>query len=319
MAVLFLLLGFILVVGGGKYLVSSSVQIARHYKLSAMVVGLTVVAFGTSAPELWVSMGANLAGHPDIAIGNILGSNIANIALVLAFVAVICPIEIKSKTIIHDWIIMIVLSVLSLLFLAIDGKLSTLEAAALFAILLLFTYRSLHKNTAQKEAAKEADFIAPTMPIWKAAGIIVLACVALSFGSDFLVKGASSIAAYFGVDERIISMTLIAFGTSIPELSTSVIAALKKEMDISVGNIIGSNIFNIGAVFGLTGMVKPINTPDFFQRYNLDMLMVLLVALLLLLFIIPLYKAKITRLKGLFFLLLYVMYLGALFYSVSLV
>jgi cation:H+ antiporter len=316
MSILYLLLGFVFVVFGGKYLVNSSVQIARHYKLSSMVVGLTVVAFGTSAPELWVSFGANITGHSDIAIGNVLGSNIANIALVLACVAVIYPIQIISKTILRDWLFMFVLTALALLFLS-NNTLSRIESGILFLILIAFIYVSLTSKKAEScDDTKEDGCVPPTMTLWKAIILVFLSCITLSFGSDFLVRGASGIALYFGVDERIISISLIAFGTSIPELSTSIIAAVRKEMDISVGNIIGSNIFNIGAVFGITGLAKPIETADFISRYHIDMIMVTVVSIILMLFIVPLYKAKITRIKGALYLALYSIYIAALFFNI---
>ncbi|MFO7869522.1 MAG: calcium/sodium antiporter [Bacteroidales bacterium] len=313
--VIFLLSGLVFVVVGGEFLVKSSVQIARHYGLSSMVVGLTVVAFGTSAPELFVCLDANISEHADIALGNVLGSNVANIALVLACVSIIYPIKIVSQSILQDWIVMFLSTVL-LLFFFIDNNLSRLEAGVLFTILLLFIYRSLRQKNIDHRADNN-KCIPPVIPMWKASLIALGACVALSVGSEFLVNGASEIAIYFGVDERIISISLIAFGTSIPELSTSIIAAIKKQIDISVGNLIGSNIFNVGAVLGITGIIKPIEISDFVFRYNVDIIMVCLVSMLLLFFILPLYKVKITRIKGFIFLSLYCIYIIALFYNVT--
>ena len=309
LAVFFVLLGFLLVVLGGKYLVVGSVDIATRFRISTMVVGLTVVAFGTSAPELWVSLHANLNGHPDIAVGNVLGSNIANIALVLALVAIVNPIKIVSPTLLRDWISMFVFSALAVAFLFNDS-LCRINSGLLLLGLIAFIFFSVRKS---KKLCEVIEFAKPEYSLFKAILIIVGACVALSYGADFLVRGATEIARHFGVDEKTISITLVAFGTSIPELTVSLAAAFKKQMEITVGNIVGSNIFNIGAVFGITGLVYPISVHGFFEKYALDYSIMLLVSLLLIIFLLPLYKVKLTRLKGGFLFSIYIVYIISLF------
>ena len=309
MAVLYVLCGFVLVILGGKYLVYGSVELANRFKISTTVIGLTVVAFGTSAPELWVSVNANITGHPDIAVGNIIGSNIANISLVLAFVALIYPVKILSTTIFRDWVFMFAFAVLTILF-SLNDDISRFDAAVLISGLLVFVFISFRHA---KKHAKDMVFEPAKIQVWKASLFVVISCVALSYGADFLVRGASDIARHFGIDERTISITLVAFGTSIPELSTSVMAAIKKEMEITVGNIIGSNIFNIGAVFGIAGLINPIEIPNFFSKYLFDNMMMLLASMLLLISILPLYRTSITRLKGGLLLSLYLVYIYLLF------
>lgn len=309
LAVLYVLLGFLLVVLGGKYLVVGSVDLANRFRISTMVVGLTVVAFGTSAPELWVSLHANLQGHPDITVGNVLGSNIANIALVLALVAIVNPIKIVSPTLLRDWIIMFLFSAVAVALLFNDS-LCRLNSGFLLLGLFLFVYFSIRKS---KKLCAVKEVVPPTLSLFKAISFIVLSCVALSYGADFLVKGASGIARFFGIDEKTISITLVAFGTSIPELTVSLAAAFKKEMEITVGNIVGSNIFNIGAVFGITGVVSPITITGFFEKYALDYSIMLLVSVLLILFLLPLYKVTLTRVKGGILFSIYLVYVCILY------
>ena len=309
MAILYVLLGFVLVILGGKYLVHGSVELANKFKISTAVIGITVVAFGTSAPELWVSVNAAISGHPDISMGNVIGSSIANISLILGIVALIYPIQVLSTTIIRDWAFLFFLAVLSVLFV-INNDISRIDAGILFFVFITFVFTSFKQS---KKNAKSMSFEPAKIPAWKSLLFIVFSCVALSYGAEFIVQGASEIARYFGVDERTISVTLIAFGTSIPELSTSIIAALKKEMEISIGNIIGSNIFNIGAVLGITGLVNPIEIPNFFSKYLFDNSMMLFVSILLLILILPLNKAIITRAKGGLLLTTYFVYIYLLF------
>lgn len=305
MSILLLLIGLTLLVFSGKYLVLGSVQIAQRFKISSMVVGLTVVAFGTSAPELLVSVKAAISGHPHIAIGNVIGSNIANIALVLALTALVLPIVVKSASLLRDWLVMFALSALFVVF-TINNIFSRTEAAILFAILLVYIFYSIKKSRASNE---NEVFEEPKFSMWITIAIVIASCIGLSYGAEFLVSGASDIARDFGVDERTISISLVAFGTSVPELTTSLMAAFKKQMDISIGNIIGSNIFNIAAVLGITGMIQPIEIPDFFATYSFDMMSMLFVSLLLILLLLPLQKGILTRPKAAIFFSLYIGYI----------
>lgn len=257
MNILMLLAGFVLLVLGGEFLVRSSVAISLKLNISRMIVGLTIVSFATSAPELIVSLKAALDDHSDIALGNIIGSNIANIGLILGLVAMIHPIVIGRFFKILHWPAMMVFSILMYLFMMSDLEINRIEGIALFALISFFVYlliRFRSKDSDAEEIDENLQKISGIkITIW-----LIISALSLYFGSEWLVSGAVNIATSVGVSERVISLTVIAVGTSLPELSASVVAALKKEKAISLGNLVGSNIFNIGSVIGLTAMIHPI-------------------------------------------------------------
>ncbi len=294
MEYLLLLVGFILLLFSGKYLVVGSVSLANYFKVSKLVIGVTVVSFGTSAPELFVSLFANLSGHPEVALGNVIGSNIANIALVLALTALIFPIPVKKASVKLDAPVMLLVSFLLLLFLYSKFVLSRWEGILFIVILVLYIVFLIYKS--RKDKTEEDEELSSEVPIWKAIGFVLLATGGLALGSNLLVTNASFIAIRFGVSERIIAITVIAFGTSLPELATSVVAAFKKEMDISIGNIIGSNIFNILAVLGVSSTVKSMSVAENFVK--VDIIWMLAISFLLFLFILPFKGGRLTRLKG---------------------
>jgi cation:H+ antiporter len=305
MDILFLLLGLVLLALAGDLLVRGSVSLAGHFKVSKLVVGVVLVSFGTSAPELVVSLDAAIKGHPDIAIGNVIGSNIANIALVLGLTAIILPVKVRKKAIHFDWSVMMLISVLFYLF-CLNLRLQFIEGIVFILILGAFIFRSIHKS--RKEKLKlVAESIPPRHTMFVSIILVVLSAFGLIYGADFLVKGASNIASKMGVDERIISVSVIALGTSLPELATSVAAALRKELDIFIGNIIGSNIFNILAILGITSMVKSIDINPMVLKF--DIFWMLGISMLLFLFILPIRKAVVSRWKGLVFVSIYVLYI----------
>ena len=296
---LFLILGFTLLIASGNYLVKSASDIANHFNISKMVIGLLVVSFGTSAPELLVSLQAAFKGMPEMALGNVIGSNIANIALVLGLTAIIFPIIVKSKTIMWDWGLMFLASIMLFLFIH-DNFLASYEGIIFLIVLgsyILFTIKQ-NKIPENKIPDEKSN-------LWIASILLIGSMVGMYFGSDFLVDSASNIAKSWGVSEKVISVTIIAFGTSVPELATSVIAAFKKEMDISIGNIIGSNIFNILSILGITVLVHPIKINA--ETLNTDMYWMLGIALLLL-FPILIWK-KINRIFGFLFISIYFSYI----------
>lgn len=252
-----LIIGFILLVLGGEFLVRSSVAISLKMNISKMIVGLTIVSFATSAPELIVSLKAALDEHSDIALGNIIGSNIANIGLILGLVAMIHPIVIGRFFKILHWPAMIIMSLLMFLFMQSELVVSRLEGLALFALISLFVFLLIRFRSKDPDADEIDDTLQQISGI-KILFWLTISALSLYFGSEWLVEGAVNIASAHGVSERVISLTVIAVGTSLPELSASVLAALKKEKSISLGNLIGSNIFNIGSVIGLTAMIHPI-------------------------------------------------------------
>ncbi len=299
------LFGFFILIGSGNFLVKGSVSMAKHFGLSSLVIGVTVVAFGTSAPELLVSVQAAIADHPEIALGNVIGSNISNIALVLAITAVISPISVNRNSIIIDWPVMMTAGILLGIF-SLDNSLQFTEGLVLNLILLVFIWFSI-KNSKKSETVKpKEDAGNKSMKLPVSLGLIIISSAGLALGAKLLVDNSSSIATNLGVSERAIAISMLAVGTSLPELVTSVIAALQKETDISIGNIIGSNIFNILSVLGITALIKPMEVSPVIQ---IDILVMLLISLLLLFMMIPARKAKITRVEGILLILSYIIYL----------
>ncbi|MBI9068035.1 MAG: calcium/sodium antiporter [Salinivirgaceae bacterium] len=298
---LFLILGFVTLFMSGKYLVVGSVQLAKLFKIPTLIVGLTIVSFGTSAPELIISLKAALSGHPDIAIGNVVGSNISNIALVLGITAIIFPIPVASKLLKFDWPIMMGLSILLFIF-GLSGFLTWWNGLFLILAIIIYNVISVIKGR-QNSETEEYNSVVPWY--WSVL-IIAASSVGLIFGADWLVNGASGLARNFGISERIISVSIIAFGTSVPELSTSVIAAFKKETDISIGNIIGSNIFNIAAILGITSLVAPISVNKVILWS--DMLWMLGISLLLLLLMLG-KTGRLKRWSGVVLILSYSLYI----------
>ncbi|GAA4315845.1 calcium/sodium antiporter [Pontixanthobacter gangjinensis] len=259
MSVVFLLIGFVLLVIGGEFLVRSSVALSLKLNISRMVIGLTVVSFATSAPELLVSLQAAIDGFSDISLGNVIGSNIANIGLVLGLTAMVSPLMVDRDFYRINWPIMMIFSIILYFFLQSNNTLSRIEGGALLLGLVIYLFilirRSRRKDEVIVEEVDESlrDVRGFKMTIWLLIGIF-----ALWGGSELLVKGAVDLATQLGVSERVISVTVIAVGTSVPELAASLIAAMKKEKAISLGNLIGSNIFNIASVLGLTAIIKPV-------------------------------------------------------------
>lgn len=263
MSILWVFLGLVLLVVGGEYLVRSSVALSFKLNISKMVIGLTVVSFATSAPELLVSLQAALSGAPDIALGNVVGSNIANIGLVLGITALISPLAISKDFYKLNWPVMMLVSIMLYVFLSNDRKLSVIEGIALVVSLVVFLVVLIRNAKVEaKQLMEEVDDVLATVSNFKIFIWLLIGGVALYFGSEWLVTGAKDIAQSLGVSERVISVTMVAVGTSIPELAASVIAALKKEKAISLGNLIGSNIFNIACVLGITSIIHPINVND---------------------------------------------------------
>ena len=276
--------GFVLLFLGGDWLVDGGVALARRFRISPLVIGMTIVAFGTSAPELLVSLISAIKGSSGIAIGNVVGSNIANIGLILGLTAIIYPIDTNNRKVTANGLIMIFASLLLLAFSMRNG-ISRVEGIIMFAGLLLFTIISIRKGRSnQDEISSDPDDKKPMKPLL-ALLLVVISCVMLSFGADFLVDGATSMAKALGVSDKIIGLTIVALGTSLPELAASVAAAIKKEMDISIGNIIGSNIFNILCVLGISASIRPIGFE--FIQYRTDFIIMILFAGALLLFIRP--------------------------------
>lgn len=261
MSILLVLLGLVLLVVGGEFLVRSSVALSFKLKLSKLVIGMTVVSFATSAPELLVSLQAALDDVTDIALGNVIGSNIANIGLVLGVTALISPFVVDRDFYRLNWPMMMLMSFALYFFLKNDMLISTTEGILLFISLCVFLFlliRNSRRSLSKLPVDDEIDDTLAEVSSFKIMLWLLIGCAGLYFGSEWLVDGAKSLAQFMGVSDYAISVTVIAIGTSVPELAASVIAALKQEKAISLGNLIGSNIFNIASVLGLTAMIKPI-------------------------------------------------------------
>ncbi|HDR89875.1 MAG TPA: calcium/sodium antiporter [Bacteroidetes bacterium] len=303
-----LILGLVLLLFSGEFLVRGGTSLARNFRVSNLVIGVTVVSLGTSAPELVVSIDAALTGHPAISIGNVIGSNISNMALILGLVALILPIPVNRDSIRYDWPVMMLASVLFFLFI-LNGWLQRWEGILFFLSLIGFVswsiIRSRKENHHRKVKLPPAGY-----PVWLSFLLVAVSSLGLVFGANQLVNGASGIALRLGVSEHAISVTVVALGTSLPELATSLVAAIRKEMDISVGNIIGSNIFNLFGILGLTATVKPIHIA---HDVIPDVMWMLGLSVLLLLFMLPFRNGKIRRWEGLVFLVCYAIYVYLVF------
>ena len=306
---LYLFIGFVILLYSGDLLVKGGVALSSHFKISTLVVGVTVVSFGTSAPELFVSLDAALHGSPDIAIGNIIGSNIANITLVLGFTAILMPLPVRSNSIKFDWPFMMGASILFYLFI-LNQQLEYYEGMIFVILLIVFMVWTIW-NSRRESRSLSTEFQSAKYSIFIAVLLIIIASVGLYFGANLLVDSAKNIALEFGVSERVVGLTLVAFGTSVPELATSAVAAYKKEMDISIGNIIGSNIFNILGVLGVTSILKNIFISQ--PIISFDILIMLGVSFLLFLLILPLHKGKLHRWKGFLLLSVYLIYIYIVF------
>ncbi|OQY05741.1 MAG: hypothetical protein B6I20_00490, partial [Bacteroidetes bacterium 4572_117] len=281
---LIFILGLTILVFSGKYLVQGGVSIAKYFKIPTMVIGVTVIAFGTSAPELLVSMQAALSGSPEIAFGNVIGSNISNIGLVLAFTAILIPIPVHKNALRLDWPVMMIASILLYIF-TFNNILGFYEGLILFTLLAAYLYYSVTKSNKDNDTGQDEKTIKPQYKLYISIILVVVSSLGLALGADLLVNSAVNIAVEWGLSKRVISITIVAFGTSVPELTASIIAALKKQTDISIGNIIGSNIFNIMAVLGITSMIQEIHIDH--VAFAFDIIWMMFVSILLYLFIYP--------------------------------
>ena len=257
---IYIILGLSLLVLGGNWLLKSSVGLSLKFNISKIIVGLTVVSFATSAPEMIVSIKAALNGFPDIAVGNIVGSNIGNVGLVLGVVLLINAIQVETNFYKTDWPMKMIASVLLFFFLILDGKLSRTEGIIFVVLLIAFVIHLIKQNkTIKIEIDEEKETEMSYTIIF---GLLGIGGFALWLGSELLVDGSVKLAEGLGISKRVIAITVVSIGTSVPELASSIIAAIKKENDISIGNIIGSNIFNILSVLGFTEIIKPIENVD---------------------------------------------------------
>lgn len=312
MTALFLFAGFGLLLLGGEFLVRGSVAIALKLRISKVIIGLTLVAFATSAPELIVSIIAAMKGKSAIALGNVIGSNVANIGLILGLTALLYKMEAVRLTYRNDWLYLLGANGLLGVFLYFGG-ISFIQGLILVAALVV--YNTLKIRSARKERAAAnigQDIVAPAMPIWQGVLLLIIGAVGLKFGAQLFVSGIATLAAQWGWSERLVAVSLVAFGTSVPELAASLMAARKGEADIAIGNVIGSNIFNILSVLGFTALIQPIELSDQALLY-VDFPISLLFTLLLIPLMGVLKSDRLDRIEGATLLVFYLIFMIYLF------
>ena len=311
-ATLFFLFGLVLLYLGGEALVKGAVSLALKLKISTFVAGMTIVSFATSAPELLVSLGAAIKGHTDITFGNVIGSNIANIALVLGLAAVLFRLNINPQTKRISFPFLFFSSLIfGLVVYFFNGIYFWVGVAfvILLVFFILYLIRQSRKEYLQTAIVDDELFEKESQTsLYKSVLYLVIGIVFLKYGADYFVDGAIALAEVFSVSNRVIAVTVIAIGTSIPELATTVIAAIKKEESLAVGNLIGSNIFNILAVLGLTALIKDIPLVDV-QLIRTDYLLMMGITIFLGVFIYLFSKNKVSRREGIIFLAVYIAYI----------
>lgn len=309
--------GFVIMIKGADFLVDGAASLAKRFNISNLVIGLTVVSFGTSAPELVVNIFASLTGNTDIAIGNILGSNIANILLILGVSAIIYPLTVHKNTVKKEipysfFVVLILAFLVSDIFLddASSAMLSRVDGIVLiilFSFFLIYTYRISKETNELPEDVEIKD-----MSVIKAIILVLIGMVGLVLGGKWIVDGAVKIATQLGMSQAFIGLTIVAVGTSLPELATSAVAAYKRNTDIAIGNVVGSNIFNITWILGVSSIINPL----VFSAHNMvDLGVVLVATLLLMIMIFAGKKYTLSKIEGAIFLLMYFGYIAYLVYE----
>ena len=297
--IVLLVMGLVVVLKGADWLTDGAVNIASRFGVSQMVIGLTIVAMGTSMPELCVSMVSALKGTPDLAVGNVVGSNTLNTLLIVGCSALVAPIMVKRSSVRRDIPFAVLASLLMLIF-CLDGGIDRLDAALLFILFAVFMFVTVKYGKNEGTEAKTT-----TAPLGKATLLLVVGLVCLILGSNLFVDNASFIASTLGVSDAVIGLTIVAGGTSLPELATSMVSAKKGNSDIAIGNVIGSNVFNILMIIGVTGLVKPMHIKGI---TSLDLIVMLASILLLWFFCRTTYKVK--RWEGAVLAISYIAYLA---------
>lgn len=305
---LLIFLGFVLLVKGADYLVEGASSFAKKHNVSELVIGLTIVSFGTSAPELVVNLLASINGHDQISISNIVGSNMFNTLMIFGVCGMIVPLSIKRKTVWKEipFLLLATLSVFGFAALNVlgqKGHISRFEGIFLLAMMGGFLYYL----TKYAKDDSFADDIADIMPTWKITVLVLGGLAALMLGGELVVSNAVKLAKAFGVSEKLVGLTIVALGTSLPEFVTSVIAVSKKSTDIAVGNVIGSNVFNLLLVLGTSSVISPI---AYDPKLNIDLLILSATTVLLFISMFTFKKHKLDRWESILFVLLYVGYTG---------
>lgn len=309
-----IVLGFILLIKGADLLVEGASNVAKKFHIPEIIIGLTIVSIGTSLPELFVSIKSAIGGYPDMAIGNVVGSNIANLLLILGVSTIVKSITFKRETRLIEMPICLAVSIIFMILCNIGQDVTRIDATILVILFILFIIYTIvmavKGEEFDREDEEEVKDDKDTGSTLKNILYIILGIVLLKFGGDFTVDNAVNVANFFGLSEKLISVTILAVGTSLPEFVTSVSAAIKGKSDIAIGNILGSNIFNMLLIIGVSALIKPIT---YNLSYNIDMIFVLVGTLILALFPVIPPKNKMTRGNGLVYVILYALYMVTLF------
>lgn len=303
MSYIILVVGFVLLIKGADFFVEGSSSIAKMFKVPSLIIGMTIVAMGTSLPECSVSVSASISNNNALAVSNAVGSNIFNLMVVCGFCALLAPLAVQPKTLKQEFPFSIATALVLMAFGYLGMSVSRLEGFILLVFFICFLIWMIYSAKKAREAGGEEEVT--VMPIWKSILYIVGGAAAIAIGGNFVVDGASAIAASFGLSQNLIGLTIVALGTSLPELVTSAVAARKNEVDMALGNVIGSNIFNILFVLGVAATISPI---DFIMENVVDI--VILTAMSLLVWIFAWTKNEIRRAEGIIMLLLYFVYMG---------
>ena len=308
--IILIIVGFALLIVGADFLVDGASGIAKKFHIPEIIIGLTIVSIGTSMPELFVSITSAIDGYSDMALGNVIGSNLCNLLLILGLSSLIKPVDFQEETRKYEIPMCLLFTIILMIFSNTSGGISRIEAVILLVLFVLFIAYTIYMGKKKsKEDSKVVEEKNKNKTI-KNIILIILGIVGLKFGGDFVVNNAVNIAQMFNISEKVISLTILAIGTSLPELVTSVTAAIKGNSDIAIGNIIGSNIFNILLILGVSSVIKPIT---FNSSYNMDLSILCISTVILALFPIIPPKNKMSRVNGLIYVLMYGAYMGMLF------
>ena len=306
--IILIIVGFALLIVGADFLVDGASGIAKKFHIPEIIIGLTIVSIGTSMPELFVSITSAIDGYSDMALGNVIGSNLCNLLLILGLSSLIKPVDFQEETRKYEIPMCLLFTIILMIFSNTSGEISRIEAVILLVLFGLFIAYTIYMG--KKKSKENSEVAEEKNKTIKNIILIILGIAGLKFGGDFVVNNAVNIAQMFNISEKVISLTILAIGTSLPELVTSVTAAIKGNSDIAIGNIIGSNIFNILLILGVSSVIKPIT---FNSSYNMDLSILCISMVILALFPIIPPKNKMSRANGLIYVLMYGAYIGMLF------
>lgn len=308
--IILIIVGFALLIVGADFLVDGASGIAKKFHIPEIIIGLTIVSIGTSMPELFVSITSAIDGYSDMALGNVIGSNLCNLLLILGLSSLIKPVDFQEETRKYEIPMCLLFTIILMIFSNTSGGISRIEAVILLVLFVLFIAYTIYMGKKKSKENSEVVEENNKNKTIKNIILIILGIAGLKFGGDFVVNNAVNIAQMFNISEKVISLTILAIGTSLPELVTSVTAAIKGNSDIAIGNIIGSNIFNILLILGVSSVIKPIT---FNSSYNMDLSILCISMVILALFPIIPPKNKMSRANGLIYVLMYGAYIGMLF------